>query len=81
MKEIRKLAKNAPDGVTFVPGDEDCLNEIYAEIDGPGVSLSNRSHLHRICLQWHCDTAVSIADVALRNGNVLELSFVFSFHF
>jgi hypothetical protein len=37
MREIKQLAKSPPDGVTFVPGDEDCLNEIFADIDGPGA--------------------------------------------
>ena len=35
MREIRKLSKNAPDGVTFVPTDSDNLGEIYADIEGP----------------------------------------------
>mgnify|MGYP000167718677 FL=1 len=41
MREIKKLATNPPDGVRYLPpsdeddGIDDCLNEIYAEIDGP----------------------------------------------
>lgn len=35
MREIKKLATSPPDGVKFIPGEEDVLNEIYAEIDGP----------------------------------------------
>lgn len=43
MREIRQLAKNPPDGVKFVPGDEDCLNEIYADINGPGACMILRA--------------------------------------
>lgn len=36
MREVRSLVKAPPDGITYVPGEDECLNEIYAEIDGPG---------------------------------------------
>ena len=40
MREIRKLAKSPPDGITYVPGDEDCLHEIFADVDGPGAFVN-----------------------------------------
>ena len=60
MREIRQLAKNPPDGVKFVPGDEDCLNEIYADINGPGTCTRLRCS-QRPCLgdDWRRDSATS----------------------
>ena len=34
LKELRQLARNPPDGVRFIPKDED-ITEIHAEIEGP----------------------------------------------
>lgn len=35
MRQIKKLSRSPPDGVTYIPRDDDNISEIYAEIDGP----------------------------------------------
>jgi hypothetical protein len=43
MKEIRKLAKNKLEGISYIPLEEGAsLTEIFAEIEGPG-DISKRS--------------------------------------
>mmetsp|Transcript_50936 Transcript_50936/g.75539 ORF Transcript_50936/g.75539 Transcript_50936/m.75539 type:complete len:293 (+) Transcript_50936:200-1078(+) len=35
MREIANLAKSPPAGIRFVPRDDDIVNEVYAELEGP----------------------------------------------
>jgi len=35
-REIQGLVRNPPDGVTFVPNEDDCITEVFCDIAGPG---------------------------------------------
>ena len=35
IKELRKLTRKPPDGIKYIPNDDDKIGEIHAEIEGP----------------------------------------------
>ena len=35
-RQLRQLAKSPPDGIKYVASEDATLNEIYADIEGPG---------------------------------------------
>ena len=36
-KELKKLVRTPPDGIKFIPNEEERMDEIHAEIAGPGA--------------------------------------------
>ena len=44
-KELKKLVRAPPDGIKFIPNEDERMDEIHAEIAGPGARR-NRFRAH-----------------------------------